>query len=254
MVVLLPTVIMFFPALGLALAGAGAFLAVLLGLALLPVIDLLHPAAGGQQGLARAARPPAAAPLPDPGRGCSRWSSAPRPAWRSTASTPAHPAPTQLMYALDADTGTARWLSDETAHRRSGPPSTSSGDPRRSTDTLPAFGAEELLTGPAQAGRAARAGADPGLGHPHGRRAHAALRLDPQRPVRLDHPARGRRGTAVTAATVGRPAGPDRPGRRRAVGLRLRLPRTAGGRHRGHPDRARRPARLSSGRWTAATA
>jgi hypothetical protein len=50
-VVLLPTVVLLFPALGLATGGAAAFLAVLLGLAVLPVIDLLHPEAGGQRAM-----------------------------------------------------------------------------------------------------------------------------------------------------------------------------------------------------------
>src|SRR5689334_8655467 len=42
-VVLVPAVLMFLPALGLRLAAVGGFLSVLLGLALLPVVDLLHP-------------------------------------------------------------------------------------------------------------------------------------------------------------------------------------------------------------------
>ncbi|MEU8612761.1 hypothetical protein AB0C29_32700, partial [Actinoplanes sp. NPDC048791] len=50
-VVLLPTVVMFFPALGLALGAAGAFFTTLLVLAVLPIVDLLHPEAGGQRGL-----------------------------------------------------------------------------------------------------------------------------------------------------------------------------------------------------------
>jgi hypothetical protein len=50
-VVLLPAVIMFLPALGLRLAAVGGFIAVLLGLAVLPALELLYPAAGGQRGM-----------------------------------------------------------------------------------------------------------------------------------------------------------------------------------------------------------
>ena len=45
-VILAPTVALFFPALGLATGAAGAFFAVLLGLALLPVFELVHPGPG----------------------------------------------------------------------------------------------------------------------------------------------------------------------------------------------------------------
>lgn len=50
-VILLPTVVLLFPALGMAMGGVAALVAVLLGLTALPVIDLLHPQAGGQRGL-----------------------------------------------------------------------------------------------------------------------------------------------------------------------------------------------------------
>ncbi|PZG03660.1 peptidase, partial [Micromonospora craterilacus] len=50
-VVLLPTVVLLFPALGMAMGGVAALFAVLLGLAALPVVDLLHPEAGGQRGM-----------------------------------------------------------------------------------------------------------------------------------------------------------------------------------------------------------
>ncbi len=45
-ILLLPTVVLLFPALGMAMGGVAALFAVLLGLAALPVIDLLHPQAG----------------------------------------------------------------------------------------------------------------------------------------------------------------------------------------------------------------
>ncbi|MEE3918660.1 hypothetical protein V2I01_09655 [Micromonospora sp. BRA006-A] len=59
-VILLPPVVLLFPALGMGMGAVAALVAVLLGLAVLPVVDLLHPRAGGQRGLlalrARAAR------------------------------------------------------------------------------------------------------------------------------------------------------------------------------------------------------
>ncbi|MFK3981362.1 M28 family peptidase [Micromonospora sp. NPDC050397] len=66
--ILLPTVMLLFPALGMAMGGVAALFAVLLGLGALPVLDLLHPA------------PPAPDPLP------------PTP----PAPGPPHPAPATL--------------------------------------------------------------------------------------------------------------------------------------------------------------
>ncbi|MFC3743313.1 M28 family peptidase [Paractinoplanes deccanensis] len=146
-VILLPTVIMLFPALGLHLGAAGAFLAVLLGLALLPVIDLIHPAVSGQRGLAAArarrlgglpalAAALAAIVLTVVGLSADRFDAE-------------HPAPTQLMYALDADTNTARWISDE-PRTQEWTSQYVSGDLHRVDDTLPSFGPEEVRTGTAQ--------------------------------------------------------------------------------------------------------
>ncbi|XVV13374.1 M28 family peptidase [Actinoplanes sp. CA-131856] len=146
-VILLPTVVMLFPALGLQLGAAGAFLTVLLGLALLPVIDLIHPVPGGRRGVEAArdrrlgALPTAAAVLAAivftvVGLSVDRFDAE-------------HPAPTQLMYAMDADTGTARWISDE-PRTQDWTGQYVSGDLHRVDDTLPAFGAEEVRTGEAQ--------------------------------------------------------------------------------------------------------
>jgi hypothetical protein len=205
--VLLPTVIMLFPALGLRLGATGAFLGVLLGLALLPVVDLIHPAAAGQRAMAavharrRGALPTLAAFLAV--LGCAGAGLA---VDRFDA---AHPALTQLMYALDEDTGTARWLSDETTTQ----PWTKqyvSGKLHAVDDTLPAFGPELLRTGPAPATSLPAPKltllADTRSGDTRSLR----LRLQPRRPVRFTtlHVAAG---TAVTAATVaGRPLPTDR--------------------------------------------
>ncbi len=109
-VVLVPTVYLFFPALGLATGAAGALFAVMLALALLPVLDLLYPTAiddGVVTGPSKAA--------------------AAIPAIVAAALVPVclvagllsdgfdaeHPAPANIAYALDTDTGTARWISTD---------------------------------------------------------------------------------------------------------------------------------------------
>jgi hypothetical protein len=110
-VLLLPTVVLLFPALGMAMGGGAALVAVLLGLAALPVVDLLHPQAAGQRGLvALRARRLGGLPtlvaaltalvLAGIGLAVDRFDAT-------------HPVPTHLMYALDAGTGKARWLSHE---------------------------------------------------------------------------------------------------------------------------------------------
>jgi len=181
-IVLLPAVVMLFPALGMPLAGAGAFLAVLLGLALLPVVDLIHPEGGGQRGLAalsarrRGTLPTLAAALAVivfsvVGLSVDRFD-------RN------HPALTQLMYALDADDNSAEWVSDETSVQKW----TSqyvSGQLHQISDSLPFFGPEKVRTGQAQpagipAPKLTVEKDEPATG---GRR--LTLRLTPQRPVRL---------------------------------------------------------------------
>jgi hypothetical protein len=197
--VLLPTVHMLFPALGMAMAGVGAFIGVLLGLALLPVVDLLHPEAAGQRGLdavraGRAGAVPTLAALLAV-LGCTAAGLA------VDRFDPEHPSPTQLMYALDADDGTARWLSDE--------PKTQewtgqyvSGDPHPVRDTLPMLGPERVRTGPAPAAALPAPKLTPESDTRSGDNRVLRLRLLPQRQVRLValHVAAG---TSVTAATVG---------------------------------------------------
>ncbi|MGW8566101.1 M28 family peptidase [Isoptericola sp. NPDC055881] len=99
-VVLVPIVLLFFPALGLATGAAPAVVAALLGLALTPVLALLLPRgrrlAVGLVGSCAAVAVVALAVgfVVDP-------------------FDAEHPEPTRLAYALDADTGTAHWVSDE---------------------------------------------------------------------------------------------------------------------------------------------
>ncbi len=205
-VVLLPTVIMLFPALGLPTGAAGAFLTVLLGLALLPIVDLVHPEGGGQRGMAavrarRLGAVPAAIAFAvavacvAAGLAVDRFDEK-------------HPALTQLMYALDTDDGTARWISEETT-TQDWTGQYVSGDPHTVRDTLPMFGPEQVRTGPAQAATLPAPRLTLESDTRTGDTRTLRLRLRPERPVRLVtlHVAAE---TSVTAATVGgRPVQPD---------------------------------------------
>jgi hypothetical protein len=198
-VVLLPPAVLLFPALGLKLAAVGGFIAALLGLALLPVIDLLHPEAGVRQGL-RALRARRRVPLPALIAVLAVIAFA-ATGLRIDTFDAGHPAPTQLMYALNADDGTARWLSAETdpqkwtAHYVQ-------GKPQEVVDSLPAFGKQKLLTGPATAAGlpAPQLTVESDTRNAGVRTLH--LLLEPQRQVRMVTLHVGAQ-TKVTAATVG---------------------------------------------------
>jgi hypothetical protein len=118
-VILAPTVMLFFPALGLATGGAAAFFAAMLALAILPLVEALYPASGLEPGTAT-----------DGGVGPPRRRvRGALPAIVAATLTVAfvatglavdqfslrYPAPAQLMYALDADTGKAQWVSTDTS-------------------------------------------------------------------------------------------------------------------------------------------
>jgi hypothetical protein len=110
--ILTPAVTLFFPALGLALGAAPAFFTALLALALLPMFAIFSeapflfsqarfrffPARFWPGGVALLL----AVALTGVGLGVDRW-------------RPNDPVPTHLMYALDEDTGTARWVSIESS-------------------------------------------------------------------------------------------------------------------------------------------
>nr|WP_229687127.1 M28 family peptidase [Micromonospora parathelypteridis] len=180
-VILLPTVVLLFPALGMAMGGVAALVAVLLGLTALPVVDLLHPQAGGQRGL-RALRARrlgmlpataaavAAVVLAGVGLGVDRFDAA-------------HPAPTHLMYALDAGTGQARWLSHE-----SDPQSWTDGYVDGLTDVsddFPGLGGGELRAGPAQSANLPAPKLEVLADNSSGGERTLRLRLTPQRTARL---------------------------------------------------------------------
>jgi hypothetical protein len=103
--VLAPTVALFFPALGLRTAAAPGLLTGLLALALLPAVELLLPAAGAPRARWGAVLVPGTALVlavagTGTGLAVDRFD-------------PGHPVPSQLTYALDADSGRAWWASTE---------------------------------------------------------------------------------------------------------------------------------------------
>ncbi|WP_433793230.1 M28 family peptidase [Actinoplanes sp. CA-252034] len=196
-VILLPTVVMLFPALGMPMAGVGAFLTVLLGLALLPVLDLIHPAPSGARGTeAMKARRLGAVPTlvaavaaivcAATGLAVDRFDEE-------------HPSLTHLMYALDADNAMARWLSEE-ATPQEWTSRYVTGDPATVTGDLPAFGAEELRIGPAQAATLPAPALTLLSEQRSGDQRTMRLLLDPQRPVRF---ATLHVSAEVVSATIG---------------------------------------------------
>ncbi|MFC8617733.1 M28 family peptidase [Micromonospora purpureochromogenes] len=145
-VILLPTVVLLFPALGMAMGGGAALFAVLLGLAALPVVDLLHPQAGGQRAMrALRARRLGALPVGAAALAAAVFAGVGLSVDRFDA---AHPAPTHLMYAMDADTRQARWLS----HEENPQPWTAQyvGGVERVGGEFPGLDDAELRSGPAQ--------------------------------------------------------------------------------------------------------
>ncbi|MFI0792570.1 M28 family peptidase [Micromonospora rubida] len=181
-VILLPVVVLLFPALGMAMGGVAALFAVLLGLAALPVVDLLHPEAGGQRGMVAArARRAGALPAVAAGLAAAVFAGVGLSVDRFDA---AHPVPTHLMYALDAGTGQARWLSRETAPQ---PWTDGYVDGVTEVGDFPGLGDAELRGGPAQAANVPAPKlevlADSGSGS--GGQRTLRVRLTPQRPVRL---------------------------------------------------------------------
>jgi hypothetical protein len=206
-IVLMPTTMLFLPAMGMNLAGTGGVIAALLGLAVLPVVDLLHPAAGGQRGMdaLRARRlgvlPTLVALLAAIGFGAAGLA--------TDRFDAAHPAPTQLMYALDTDSNSARWLTEE-ADPQPWTAQYVNGSPAEVTGTLPAFAGDKLITGPATAATLpAPQLTVVGDVRSGGTRA-VRLRLLPQRAVRLVTLHVAADAGVTAAAVAGRPVPVDR--------------------------------------------
>ncbi|WP_424937277.1 MULTISPECIES: M28 family peptidase [Bacteria] len=101
-IVLAPTVALFFPAMGLERGAAAALFASFLAIALVPILELLFPDAAPRSRRIRRAVPGVAglaAAMLATGIGLSvdRFDAA-------------HPVPVEMMYAMDADTGKASWV------------------------------------------------------------------------------------------------------------------------------------------------
>ncbi|MFG1952262.1 M28 family peptidase [Micromonospora sp. NPDC048830] len=210
-VVLLPTVVLLFPALGMAMGGVAALFAALLGLAALPVVDLLHPEAGGQRGLvALRARRAGALPAVAAGLAAAVFAAVGLSVDRFDA---AHPVPTHLMYALDAGTGQARWLSGETDPQ---PWTAQYVDGFADVADFPLLGEAKVRVGPAQAANLPAPRLAILSDTPSGERRTLRVRVTPQRPVRLAS-LHVDGATAVESATVngrqvaGGPAAENRP-------------------------------------------
>jgi hypothetical protein len=103
-VVLAPTVVLFFPALGLSTAAAPSAVATILIVAMLPAMDLLFPDAEERRPWATAAVPATALAVAvactGVGLSVDRFDAD-------------HPVPSRLAYALDTDTAQASWVSTE---------------------------------------------------------------------------------------------------------------------------------------------
>ncbi len=174
-VVLTPAVTLFFPALGLAVGAAPAVFAALLCLTLLPAFEYLWRAPDAGRARVKGSAPAAVAfvlalMLTGIGLSVDRWDAN-------------HPIPTHLMYALDEDTGTARWVSLE-----SSPGAWTRqyvNEPRRPEQGLPGAAGRPAFGRPGPGGRPRRPDRDGRLQHRGGRRAHGQAHRQGRPPVRL---------------------------------------------------------------------
>jgi hypothetical protein len=200
--ILAPTVLLFFPALGLATGAAAALFAAMLGLALLPLLESVFSAAST-------------------GLPSGSGDDAPRVTSRRRAAVPAlvaglltvaftitgfavdrfdtlHPAPAQLMYAMDTDTGSAQWISTDSK--------AGSWNKQFVHDTanvhqqFPPIADEKVLVGPAQAAALPAPELTTVSDTTSGGQRTLTLNLKPQRDVRLVY--LGVEGATVTSATV----------------------------------------------------
>ncbi|GIJ68874.1 M20/M25/M40 family metallo-hydrolase [Virgisporangium ochraceum] len=173
--VLVPMIFLFFPALGLGAAYASALFLTLLGLALVPVLDLAWRPVGSPPHRLRGAAPVVAALVlslvfTTVGLAVDRWDAR-------------HPLPTHLMYALDHNTGTAQWVSLE-----SSPGTWTARFVRDKADVgaaFPLLPAGKLAVGPAQPARIAAPEVTVLADVTTGSERRLKLRLAPRRPVRL---------------------------------------------------------------------
>ncbi|MGY1772855.1 M20/M25/M40 family metallo-hydrolase [Blastococcus sp. SYSU D00813] len=207
-VVLAPTVALFLPALGLSGGAAPAAVATVLALALLPASAALFPADGAP------ARPADGAPArPADGAPARRGAVAAVPAGAlllavATALTGLavdrfdadHPVPSQLVYAMEADTGEAWWASTEedpgeyTARYV--------GSPEVLPHDYPYLTGDPVATGPAEPADLPPSTVTVLADEVSGDRRTVTVRVTPQRDVRLVVLDLGTDGGEVTAARV----------------------------------------------------
>ncbi|WP_436970612.1 M28 family peptidase [Micromonospora avicenniae] len=223
-VILLPTVVLLFPALGMAMGGVAALVTVLLGLAVLPVVDLLHPQAGGQRGLV-ALRARRLGALPALAATVAALVCA-GVGLRVDRFDATHPAPTHLMYALDAGAGSARWLTDESDPQ---PWTSRYVDGPTSVSDFPALGDHLFRGGPAEPvnlpAPKVEILADSGAGGERTLR----VRVTPQRPVRLASlHVDTTTATVLRAEVAGRPVPVTPRSGRWGFGVVLHAPPTEG--------------------------
>ncbi|GFJ89915.1 aminopeptidase [Phytohabitans rumicis] len=224
-VILVPTVALLFPALGMAMGGVAAFFAVLLGLAALPVLDLLFAEAGGQRAMvAMLARRRAAYPALAGGLAAVALTGVGLAVDGFDAT---HPSPTQLMYALDAGTGQARWLSEESTRQEWTSSYVSST--RSVLEDFPGLGPDPFLTGPAEAASLPAPTVDVLSDSTVGDKRVLRLRLRPQRPVRLvSLHVDAATATVESARVAGQPAPVGREGERWSFGTVFHAPPPSG--------------------------
>ncbi|GAA4437685.1 M20/M25/M40 family metallo-hydrolase [Phytohabitans houttuyneae] len=220
-VILVPTITLLFPALGLAMGAVGALFAVLLGLAALPVVDLLFAEAGGQRAMvAMLARRHAIYP----GLAAALAAVVFTVVGLTVDGFDArHPSPTHLMYALDTTTGKAVWLSEESTEQEW----TSqyvSGEPAPLPD-FPGLGDDDFRTGPAEVAALPPPTVDSQLLPGPGGDRTVHLRVRPQRPVRLlSLHVDAATATVVSARVAGQPAPVGREGERWSFGMVFHAP------------------------------
>ncbi len=196
--VLAPTVVLFFPALGLSTAAAPSFVTTMLLVALLPALDLLFPDEHERRPWAAAAVPAAALAL------AVACTGAGLPVNRFHA---AHPVPSRLAYVLDSDTRQASWVSTEASP--GGWTAGFVGTRAELPVELPNL-AGQVWSGRAEPADLAPATVQTVSDSVLGTRREVSVRIDPQRPgVRMlvvDLHVEG--GTVVAARVAGR-AVPD---------------------------------------------
>ncbi|WP_369254380.1 M28 family peptidase [Geodermatophilus amargosae] len=188
-VVLAPTVALFFPALGLAGGAAPAAVATLLTLVLLPALEGLFPSGPAR---VRALAVPGVAVvlvvlLTAVGLAVDRFDQQ-------------HPVPSQLVYALEADTGEAWWASTE--EQPGEYTARYVGTPRTLPHDYPYLAGRAVAAGPAEVAGLPAPTVEVVDDRSSGGQRTVTVRVTPQRDVRLVVLDLGAPGGAVTAARV----------------------------------------------------